>query len=249
MFTPFPNRASLSIVDLYNVDETLFDGLSLPPDFDTVANRETLINQILMRSKDFEALYPDASFMKKQINYWSEENIFVWDKVFALTKLEYNPIENYDRMEESSETGRNATERSGEAVSARAGSTTQDQSENRAESSTEAGSESNETKKAGYNTTTLDTQSGQTGSSSAQRAATTENITKGTGTTTETATGRTNENENSNHNILRTSRIHGNIGVMTPGDMIRNELGIYPELNLIHRIVEDFVTEFCIMVY
>ena len=42
---------------------------------------------------------------------------------------------------------------------------------------------------------------------------------------------------------------HGNIGVMTPGDMIRNELGIYPELNLIHRIVEDFVTEFCIMVY
>lgn len=246
---PFPNRASLSIVDLYNVDETLFDGLSLPPDFDTTANRETLINQILMRSKDFEALYPDAPFMKKQINYWSEENIFVWDKVFALTKLEYNPIENYDRMEESSETGRNATERTGEAVSARAGSTTQDQSENRAESSTEAGSESNETKKAGYNTTTLDTQSGQTGSSSAQRAATTENTTKGTGNTTETATGRTNENENSNHNILRTSRIHGNIGVMTPGDMIRNELGIYPELNLLHRIVEDFVTEFCIMVY
>lgn len=246
---PFPNRATLSIVDLYNVDETLFDDLTLPPDFDTVANRETLINQILMRSKDFEALYPDAPFMKKQIKYWSGENIFVWDKVFALTKLEYNPIENYDRMEESSETGRNATERTGEAVSARAGSNSQNQSENRAESSTEAGSESNETKKAGYNTTTLDTQSGQTGSSSAQRAATTENTTTGTGTTTETATGHTNENENSNHNVLRTSRIHGNIGVMTPGDMIRNELGIYPELNLIHRIVEDFVTEFCIMVY
>ena len=246
---PFPNRASLSIVDLYNVDETLFDGLSLPPDFDTSENRETLINQILMRSKDFEALYPDAPFMKKQIGYWSGENIFVWDKVYTLTKLEYNPIENYDRMEESSETGRNATERTGEAVSARAGSNSQNQSENRAESSSEAGSENTETKKAGYNTTTLDTQSGQTGNSSAQRAATTENTTTGTGTTTETATGRTNENENSNHNILRTSRIHGNIGVMTPGDMIRNELGIYPELNLIRRIVEDFVTEFCIMVY
>lgn len=246
---PFPNRATLSIVDLYNVDETLFDGLTLPPDFDTSANRETLINQILMRSKDFEALYPDTPFMKKQIGYWSGENIFVWDKVFALTKLEYNPIENYDRMEESSETGRNATERTGEAVSARAGSTNQNQRENRAESSTEAGSESNETKKAGYNTTTLDTQSGQTGSSSAQRAATAENTTKGTGTTTETATGRTNENENSNHNILKTSRIHGNIGVMTPAQMLEGDLSIYPELNLIHRIVEDFVTEFCIMVY
>ena len=246
---PFPNRASLSIVDLYNVDETLFDGLTLPPDFDTSENRETLVNQILMRSKDFEALYPDALLVKEQIEYWSAENVFVGDKIYTLTKLEYNPIENYDRMEESSETGRNATERTGEAVSARAGSNSQNQSENRAESSTEAGSESNETKKAGYNTTTLDTQSGQTGSSSAQRAATTENTTTGTGTTTETATGRTNENENSNHNVLRTSRIHGNIGVMTPGDMIRNELGIYPELNLIHRIVEDFVTEFCIMVY
>lgn len=246
---PFPNRASLSIVDLYNVDETLFDGLSLPPDFDTSENRETLINQILMRSKDFEALYPDALFVKEQIEYWSAENVFVWDKIYTLTKLEYNPIENYDRMEESSETGRNATERTGEAVSARAGSNSQNQSENRAESSSEAGSENTETKKAGYNTTTLDTQSGQTGSSSAQRAATAENTTTGTGTTTETATGRTNENENSNHNILRTSRIHGNIGVMTPGDMIRNELNIYPELNLIRRIVEDFVTEFCIMVY
>ena len=246
---PFPNRASLTIVDLYNVDETLFDGLSLPPDFDTVENRETLINQILMRSKDFEALYPDAPFMKKQIKYWSGENIFVWDKVFALTKLEYNPIENYDRMEESSETGRNATERTGEAVSARAGSNSQNQTEKRAESSTETGSESNETKKAGYNTTTLDTQSGQTGSSSAQRAATAENTTKGSGTTTETATGRTNENENSNHNILKTSRIHGNIGVTTPAQMLRGDLDIYPELNLIHRIVEDFVSEFCIMVY
>ena len=246
---PFPNRAILTVADLYNVDETLFDNMELPPDFDTEANRETLINQILMRSTDFEALYPDAVFMKAQIKYWSGECLFVWDRVYNLTKLEYNPIENYDRMEESSETGQNATERTGEAVSARAGSNSQDQSERRAESSSEAGSESNETKKAGFNTTTLETQSGQDGSSSAQRAATAENTTTGTGTTTETATGRTNENENSNHNILRTSRIHGNIGVMTPGDMIRNELGIYPELNLIRRIVEDFVTEFCIMVY
>jgi len=246
---PFPNRATLTVVDLYNVDETLFDDLKLPEDFDSEANRETLINQILMRSKDFEALYPDAVFMKDQIKYWSGGCLFIWNRVYNLTKLEYNPIENYDRMEESSETGQNATERTGEAVSARAGSNSQDQSERRAESSSEAGSESNETKKAGYNTTTLETQSGQDGSSSAQRAATAENTTTGTGTTTETATGRTNENENSNHNVLRTSRIHGNIGVTTPAQMLQGDLEIYPELNLIHRIVEDFVMAFCILVY
>ncbi len=246
---PFPNRATLTIVDLYNVDETLFDDMELPPDFDTEANRETLVNQILMRSKDFEALYPDAVFMKTQIKYWSKVRDYIWKKVYTLSLLEYNPIENYDRMEESSETGQNATERTGEAVSARAGSNSQDQSERRAESSTEAGSESNETKKAGFNTTTLEPQSGQDGNSSAQRAATSENTTTGTGTTTETATGRTNENENSNHNVLRSSRIHGNIGVTTPAQMIRGDLEIYPDLNLIHRIVEDFVSEFCIMVY
>lgn len=246
---PFPNRATLSVTDLYNYDETLFDNITLPTEFDTTANRSTLINQILMRAKDFEALYPDADFMKSQIKYWSDENIFIWDRIYALTKLEYNPIENYDRMEESSETGQNATARTGEAVSARAGSNSQDQSERRAESSSEAGSESSETKKAGFNTTTLEPQSGQTGSSSAQRAATAENTTTGTGTTTETATGRTNENENSNHNILKSSRIHGNIGVTTPAQMLRGDLEIYPDLNLIRRIVEDFVTEFCIMVY
>lgn len=246
---PFPNRATLSVTDLYNYDETLFDNITLPTEFDTTANRSTLINQILMRAKDFEALYPDADFMKSQIKYWSDENIFIWDRIYALTKLEYNPIENYDRMEESSETGQNATERTGEAVSARAGSNSQDQSERRAESSSEAGSESSETKKAGFNTTTIEPQSGQSGSSNAQRAATSENNTKGTGTTTETATGHTNENENSNHNILKSSRIHGNIGVTTPAQMIQGDLEIYPDLNLIRRIVEDFVTEFCIMVY
>jgi hypothetical protein len=37
--------------------------------------------------------------MKQAIATWSNEELFKWNKIQKLAELEYNPIENYDRME------------------------------------------------------------------------------------------------------------------------------------------------------
>ena len=44
----------LSIIGLYNYDESLFNDMSIP---DTI-DRDTLVNNILMECGEFELLYP-----------------------------------------------------------------------------------------------------------------------------------------------------------------------------------------------
>lgn len=265
MFLALPNRATLSIADLYNVDDTLFDGLRLPSGFDTQENRALLINAILMRGKDFEVLYPDAVFMKAQIPSWCSANMFVWNRVYQLSIMEYNPIENYDRYEESGETGANSATRAGQSEVNRNASidgsrnlqNTEVGTQNRSENASESSEETQTTKKAGYNTTTLDTQSGSTNEAESSRAGTVKGTDTKTGNetetdtqnTTSTDTGSSTDVEHSLHEVNRESHIHGNIGVTTVAQMMSGEIGIIPELNLIHRISEDFVQAFCILVY
>ncbi len=88
--------ATLSILGLYNYNKLLFSGFVLPDGVD----RDTVINNLLMECAEFEALYPDPNFMQSAIAYWSRTMLSVWQKLYDTTKLEYNPIENYNRHEE-----------------------------------------------------------------------------------------------------------------------------------------------------
>lgn len=81
---------------LYQIDPTILDNLHIPEDVD----RETLINNLLIESESLEILYPNPVFLKHAIDVWSKERLTVWEKLYNTTILEYNPIENYDRMEE-----------------------------------------------------------------------------------------------------------------------------------------------------
>ena len=86
----------ISIAGLYAYDETIFDDMVIPVGVD----KNALIFNILAETAELEILYPDANFMRKMLEMWSKKEISVWDKLYATTKLEYNPIENYDRIEE-----------------------------------------------------------------------------------------------------------------------------------------------------
>ena len=35
------------------------------------------------------------------IGYWSKREVKIWERLYNTTLLEYNPIENYDRIEDS----------------------------------------------------------------------------------------------------------------------------------------------------
>lgn len=88
--------AKLTLIGMYNFDDTLFEYLTMPDGID----KETLVNNILLQSGDFEVLYPNLDFLKMSIGAWSNKwqpTFERWQKALA---LEYNPIENYNRQEE-----------------------------------------------------------------------------------------------------------------------------------------------------
>ena len=90
---------TLTLIGLYKVDETLFDQMILPDMID----RDTFINSLLMKTGEFELLYPDLDFMKDYIGVWSKKWYQTFQKWYEGTQASFNPIENYDRYEEKSE--------------------------------------------------------------------------------------------------------------------------------------------------
>lgn len=90
--------AQVSLWGMYQLDPTILDGLTVP----TGMNADILKQNLLLETESMEILYPAAPFLKAAITVWSAERLEVWQKLYNTTQLEYNPIENYDRMEESS---------------------------------------------------------------------------------------------------------------------------------------------------
>lgn len=82
----------LSIMGLYEYDDTLFQGLQLPEGL----NKDTVINEILLQCAELEILYQDVNIMKLAITTWSVANMYTWQKLYDTVVVEYNPIWNVD---------------------------------------------------------------------------------------------------------------------------------------------------------
>ena len=99
----------MSPLGLYQWDNTLFDLLVIPSQL----NKNTLIDNLLAETAELEVLYPNPVVMKALIGVWADKNKDIWDRLYATTQYEYNPIENYNRYEEGSEDGGGSTTHSG----------------------------------------------------------------------------------------------------------------------------------------
>lgn len=98
--------AMLSIMGLYNYDNTLFDNLAVPEGVD----RETVIDNILLETAELEVVYSNFDFLKAIIGRWSKTMEYRWNTLFKTTTLEYNPIWNKDGVITETETvGRETT--------------------------------------------------------------------------------------------------------------------------------------------
>lgn len=93
--------ATMSLLALYQYNEQLFDGLRVPEG----VNRDTLVNNLLAETAEFEILYPDPEFMANMISVWSMKELPVWEELEKTLHYDYDPISNYDRNEESTNTG------------------------------------------------------------------------------------------------------------------------------------------------
>lgn len=92
---------TLSLLGLYQYNNRIFDGLKLPEGVD----RETLINNLLAETAEFEILYTEPEFLAYMISAWSTKELEVWEKLENTLHYDYDPISNYDRHEESTNTG------------------------------------------------------------------------------------------------------------------------------------------------
>lgn len=87
-------RGTLSVMGLYNYDETIFDNMALPST--DHLNKDTLVQNILVECSELEILYPDPDVFKNILKLWSESRVHVWQKLADTMDYEYNPIWNKD---------------------------------------------------------------------------------------------------------------------------------------------------------
>ena len=99
----------LSIMGMYEFDNTVFDGFDSPTYIDDnnhvhKLNRDNVINNILLHCAELEVIYPSVQMMKFAIGVWSASNQRTWEKLYKSMYLEYNPIWNVDAVETENET-------------------------------------------------------------------------------------------------------------------------------------------------
>lgn len=211
--------ALMTVEGLYNYKDTLFREFEVPEGID----KHIAIDTICMRSRELEVLYPNLEFFSKRIGMWSRKNQYNWKKLYDTTLLEYNPIENYDRMEDwtdtDSETGTNSR------------------------NNDIRNTISNEITNSG-NVTEQNTAFNSGLADHAKEISSNNTNSNGTGSTTE------NESGTSKRDLThtRTGRTHGNIGVTTSQQMIQSEREV-AMFNIYDVIAESFVENFCLMVY
>ena len=88
-------RATISLLGLYNYDNSILDGLTLPSNF-TSDELAALKSNLLMETAEFELLYGDFDFLKYAITQWCEKRKSTWEWLKRTQGYNYNPLENVD---------------------------------------------------------------------------------------------------------------------------------------------------------
>ena len=90
----------MTLYGMYQYDPTLFDGVTLPEGM----NKTLMVNQIIRQSGDLFPYYQVLPEVKSAITEWFTRRKDNFAKLWQGFTAEYNPIENYDRQEDSTET-------------------------------------------------------------------------------------------------------------------------------------------------
>ena len=234
------SMATMTIVGMYNFKDGLFDNLNLPNGI----NKEDVVKQILLDGSNFEILYSDFKFMQDAIGLWSNTWYRTFEKWQKALSLEYNPIENYDRIEGWTDSSVNKMNRN--YVENRNLSNSMKSDRNLQSVTKNTGTDTNLHNVSPYDSGAYvaDSEDIVNINNQSETADTGTLSTNGTDSGIVTNTGNDSSNTDSTHK----GRTHGNIGVMTTQQMLESELKI-ARFNLIKQISDVFIKDFCIMVY
>lgn len=212
--------------------QTLFDDLVLPDGID----KDVLTNNILLRGGEFEVMYADPHFLRDAISMWGKKWYRTFDKWTQALSIEYNPLENYDRMEDYSDTLNKGISTSS------SGTTGNTRTFNNEDKETLNTSNTTEKTVSAFDSSTYQpaekVTSGDSGTDTYNH----------TGTITDAGTNGSTGSEKENSKSVHEGRIHGNIGVTTSQQMLEAELKI-AEWNIYEHITDLFLSEFIIPIY
>lgn len=227
--------ANLSPLGLYEWDSTLFDLMQIP----SALSRDTLIKNLLAETAELEVLYPNPVVFKNLVGVWSAKQIDIWNRLYATTQYEYNPIENYNRYETGSDSGTGRTTHSG--------TDTRTIDRDMGGRDTSTGTSKDEHWIAGFDSQPVsETDDGLVKQTRDQHAG--ENTTNYGGTEDVTDALQHGEQIATQNDGEHELHAHGNIGVTTTQKLIREQRAI-DLFNVYDIIIEDFKMRFCILVY
>ena len=229
-------------MNAYNND--LFGLLNLPPGID----KDTLVNNIMLRGGEFEVVYSNPDFYKSAIGLWSNKHYRTFEKWINALNIDYNPLENYDRMEEWSDSGSRTNTGTVSDSGIRKNTGTQSTESSGKDNFKGSGNSTSSDEISAYNSNSFQNdKKNTTNSSNSSETNTTANNTR-TDNLSESNSNTRTDNLYEKTNSDRKGRAHGNIGVTTSQQMLQSELDI-AKWNIYEQITDLFLSEFCIMVY
>lgn len=235
--------ATLSIMSLYewanDTEHDLFELLVIP---ETIT-KSVLVHNILMQAAPFEVAYADPEIMHDLIGIWSNANIDKWNRWAELweNSTEFNPLENFDRYEheEIEHSGTDEDEKTQTRNLAGSNNRTQNLSDNETKNLT------NERKVSAYDSSDYQNKERETQTG-------TDNVSHtGTDNVSSTDTGTIGDvgSYTYGHNIERDAHFHGNIGTTSMARLFTEMAEVGENWDLYAKITQDFIGEFCVMVY
>lgn len=251
-----PQEGKISLLGLSNWTDDLFSQMHWPDPFlpttvdneevDPVLSQDAFLDELYAQTAELEVIYPNPEFMKRMIGSWSLTRLPVWNELWATTQYEYNPIENYNRYEEGTDTDTH----SGADTETHAGTDTYRDSLARTGTDTVTDTPDSTTSTGAYNASTSDPALGLTPTSHIEGENVTETVYGSTDTRTGSNTlGHTvSTGYNSELEKEHDLHIHGNIGVMSTQQMIREQREIV-SFNFYDKMIRDFMERFLVLVY
>ena len=229
--------ARLTLWGIYQYDKTLFDNIVLPDGID----KDNLVSDIMRNSGDLYPYHQVPEYLKRNITFWFSRRLFDFDRMYKSLRMEYSPIENYDRIEDIK---REYKDSGTDTETLTLGSSTTSSHTGTDTDSTQGGG-SNEKGVSAYNEDGYTNREKDTETHNSNNTQTYNS----TVTNTESGSDKTQTDYGKQRTETENTRIHGNIGVTTSQQMIESEMSLRAKYDIYKIISREFEREFLVQIY
>lgn len=220
--------ATTGLLDLIHFDNTVMDNFTVPDGID----RQLALDTIYQRCGLTPLYHPDPAWLKFYVGRWCSKNAKTWDELYKTTVQEYNPIYNYDRTEETTDT-RSGTRKLSEDTSSNT-------KQNGDTSVTDTSSDSSEHTISADNSDSYEPEYKDVSSRQDSQASESSNRVD--------VTGDRAVDETTGETYSHKLRAFGNVGVTTTQEMLEAQRTLV-RYNVYNEIADSFKEEFCLYIY